>query len=766
MPRSIVLSVLLVAGVVVGCAAPAGPPALRSDPALGLPQAPTSELSGLPLTFVENLGQVGGSVDYYLQGVETSVGFARGGVTWVLGEESVETRFLGARPVDPLGARQAPGVVSYFTGDREDWRTGISTFERVAYRDLWPGIDLVYFGDSDEVKYEFRVSPGADPSDIRMAYRGADSVEVDAKGRMVVSAGAGGFTDQAPVSWQPGRTGRSPVATAFQVSGSSYGFDVGSYDRERTLVIDPAVLVYAGFIGGSGSESGNAVAVDAAGAAYVTGETDSGEASFPEVGGPILTHSGDADAFVAKVAPSGASLEYAGYIGGSGRDVGTGIAVDSAGAAYVAGYTASSATTFPETGGPYLAHGGGTFDAFVAKVVPGGASLAYAGYIGGGGTDFGRDIDVDGSGAAYITGATDSGEASFPDAVGPDTGYNGGGDAFVAKVAADGLSLGYAGYIGGTTSDAGEGIAVDAAGAAYVTGSTSSPEASFPEATGPDLIHNGSTDAFVAKVAAGGGSLVYAGYIGGAGNDLGSGLDVDGSGAAYVTGYTTSNATTFPETVGPDLDSNGSTDGFVAKVSASGSSLTYAGYLGGASSDIGYDVAVDASGAAYVAGETFSDATTFPETGGPDLDHNGGADAFVAKVAASGGSLAYAGYIGGSGFDNGDGIAVDGSGAAYVVGSAASDQSTFPEVGGPGLTHNGSGDAFIAKVIETAAPQPPPVISPAPTDDSACIAARKALAKAKAKLKKLKQADAPAAKIAKAKARVRAAKKKVRAVCS
>ena len=236
---------------------------------------------------------------------------------------------------------------------------------------------------------------------------------------------------------------------------------------------------------------------------------------------------------------SGTALIYAGYIGGSGTDYGNGIAVDGSGNAYVVGYTGSTEGSFPVTVGPDTTYNGGTYDAFVAKVNASGTALTYAGYIGGSGTDYGEGIALDGSGNAYVIGRTDSTEASFPVTVGPDTTYNGGSfDVFVAKVNASGAGLSYAGYIGGSASDLGSGIAVDSSGSAYVVGDTGSTEASFPVTVGPDLTYNGlSWDVFVAKVNSAGTALTYAGH--------------------------------------------GSYDAFVAKVNASGTGLTYCGYIGG-----------------------------------------------------------------------------------------------------------------------------------------------------------------------------------------
>jgi hypothetical protein len=445
--------------------------------------------------------------------------------------------------------------------------------------------------------------------------------------------------------------------------------------------------------------------------------------SFPVLVGPDLTKSGDWDAFVAKVNPAGTALVYAGYIGGSNADEGHSIAVDGSGNAYVTGQTRSMQDTFPVLVGPDLTindrYGYCCGDTFVAKVNAAGTALVYAGYIGGSESDFAYGIAVDGAGSAYVAGYTGSAEDSFPVTGGPDLTFNGGFyDAFVAKVNAPGTALVYAGYIGGGGSDTGYDTAVDGAGNAYVVGGTLSDETTFPVIGGPDLGFNGGNyDAYVAKVNSSGTALVYAGYIGGSGGDGGTGIAVDGSGNAYVAGYTGSAEDSFPVTGGPDLTYNGghSADAFVAKVSPAGTALVYAGYIGGSSEDWGNEIAVDDAGNAYVMGSTDSTQDSFPVAGGPDLTHNGGTDAFVARVDPSGAALAYAGYIGGGGYDVGYGIAVDGAGDAYVTGLTRSTQESFPRVGGPDLTYNGGeADAFVAKVSSGEEP-PTPTATPTAT---------------------------------------------------
>ena len=676
-----------------------------------------ASLDRLPLLFVENRGQTDPRVAFTVRGRDKSLFFTPEGVTIALqGEErrwAVRLEFLGADQVIPEGEDLAPTVISYFRGPREKWRTGLRTLSRIIYRGLWPGIDLACDATRDRVKYEFSVAPGADPGRIRLAYRGADSA-VDGEGRLAVNTPAGGFLDERPVSWQEEGGSRAEVETAYAIESSpiedagAFGFRLAPYDPGLPLLLDPVVVVQGGFLGGSAGDSCRDIAVDAAGNAYVTGLTESGEASFPESVGPDLTANGDRDVFVAKVLADGTALAYCGFLGGTGPEAGNGIAVDAAGNAYVTGITESSeGNLFPVVGGPDLTFNTCITDAFVAKVTADGTALAYCGYIGGNIADGGTAIAVDAGGSAYVTGWTNSTgpTPTFPVAVGPDLDYNGDGfenDAFVAKVLPGGTALAYCGYIGGDGLDQGISVAVDAAGSAYVTGSTDSTEATFPVAAGPDLAYNGGAeDAFVAKVSADGSALAYCGYLGGSGREQGRGVAVDLAGSAYVTGWTLSTQVTFPVAVGPDLTYNDDgtfEDAFVAKVSPDGTTLAYCGYIGGAGFDFGNSIAVDAAGSAYVTGDTTSDAGTFPLALGPDLTFNGVGDAFVTKVNTDGAGLDYCGYLGDSGGASGTAIAVDALGTAYVAGETGSSVPGFPGSVGPDLTSNGGADGYVAKI--------------------------------------------------------------------
>jgi len=663
----------------------------------------------LPLSFTENQGQADDRIAYYIQSPGRSVYFTKDGhavrLTQGKGEDAkahtIKVELVGADVERIESLERAPGIVSYFKGPKEHWKTAVPTHARIGYVRPWPGIDLAYDGHGGKLESIYTVAPHADPAQIKLRYSGQATLRIDERGNLVYTTSLGEITETAPVLYQEIEGSRIPVEGRFILLDEvTVAFGVGRYDPDHALVIDPT-LAYAGYIGGSGVDVGLGIAVDSAGNAYVTGYAESLEATFPVKVGPDLTHNGGgADVFVAKVNPAGTALVYAGYIGGNGNDQGWAIAVDSAGNAYVTGFTTSAEATFPVTVGPYLTHNG-YYDAFVAKVNAAGTALVYCGYIGGSGFDAGTGIAVDSAGNAYVTGYTDSTEASFPVTVGPDLTYNGGVyDAFVAKVNPAGTALVYAGYIGGSREDVGRGIAVDSVGNAYVTGYTSSDQTSFPVTVGPNLTHKGDFDAFVAKVNPAGTALVYAGYIGGSQEDVAYGIAVDSVGNAYVTGYTNSTEATFPVLGGPDLTFNGRFDAFVAKVNAAGTALVYAGYIGGNQDDLGTGIAVDSVGNAYVTGITFSTEATFPVLGGPDLTFNGGTwDAFVAKVNAAGTALVYAGYIGGSGNDQATGIAVDSAGNAYVTGYTSSDPASFPVTVGPDVTFKGGNyDAFVAKL--------------------------------------------------------------------
>jgi hypothetical protein len=655
----------------------------------------------LPLRFEANAGQTDPQVQFLVRGSGSTLFLtATEAVLAVHGPEGtspVRMQLVGANPMPHVRGEDAlPGTSNYFIGnDPQQWHTAVPSYAKVVYDAIYPGVDLVYYGTQGRVEHDFIVAPGTSPSVIALEVHGADQMAIDAQGDLVMTTGAGDVRLQKPVLYQEVEGQRRDVAGGYVLMAEQrVGFQMEAYDATWPLVIDP-VLVYATYLGGRDFDRGSGIAVDTAGYVYVTGDTRS--LNFPVAGSSLQpTFDGAWDAFVAKLNPAGSSLVYATYLGGSGGDTGWGIAVDTAGQAYVAGDTTSR--DLPIAGNPLQATLNGSSDAFVAKLNAAGSALLYATYLGGSASDGGAAIAVDASGNTYVTGRTTS--RDLPVAGNPLQPTFGGGftDVFVAKLNAAGSALVYATYLGGSgEDDPAISLAVDAAGQAYVTGETTSRD--FPVAGNPlQATLNGGSDAFVAKLNAVGSALLYATYLGGSEEDRGIDLAVDTAGNTYITGRTTSR--NFP-VAGSPLQATfggGFTDAFVAKLDTAGSTLVYATYLGGSGVDTGLGIAVDAAGQAYVTGDTYS--LDFPVAGSPLQETSRGLqDAFVAKLNAAGSALLYATYLGGSGYDVGYGIAVDAAGQAFVTGYTNSDD--FPVAGSPFQARNGgsgSFDAFVAKL--------------------------------------------------------------------
>jgi hypothetical protein len=658
----------------------------------------------LPLSFVPNRGQTDRSVRYYAEGKgfgfyftdrKAVLAFNKGGHGAAL-----QLRFLGASPAATLHAERARGGrVNYVTGhDPARWQTGLPTYGQLAYQRLWPGIDMRFRGTGTQLKYEFLLSPGANAERIRLAYAGADGLSLSRSGDLLVRTPVGTIRDAKPRAWQQIGGRRVPVESRYSLAPATagapaYGVELGAHDAGSPVVIDPG-LVYSTFLGGSSTDLGDAIAVDADDNAYVTGRTDS--AGFPTAPGAFDTTLGaSSDAFVTKLDSSGA-LSYSTFLGGSGLEEGYSIAVDSAGDAYVAGYTSSS--DFPTTAGALDTTHNGADDVFVTKLSPSGSSLVYSTLMGGSNSEYANDVAIDGSGAAYLTGYAIS--SNFPTTAGAfDTTFGGFYDAFAAKLNASGSSLAYSTYLGGSDSDSGNAIAVDSAGNAYVGGGTRS--AGFPTvAGGYDTTHNGIDDAFITKLNASGSSLSYSTFVGSTGTEGVSAIALDSTGSAYITGFTDS--TGFPTTPGAyDTSYNGDGDAFVAKLNGAGSGLNYSTFLGGPGTqttgyDAGLGIAVNPAGNAYVTGRT--DSVLFPTTTGAYDTVNGGVgDVFVAQFNAAGSSLAYSTFIGSTGTDVGQGIALGKADGVYVTGYTTS--SDYPTTeGAADTTANGTYDVFVTKL--------------------------------------------------------------------
>jgi Ca2+-binding RTX toxin-like protein len=452
----------------------------------------------LPLAFEPNAGRSGQGVDFVSHSGSGTVLLGRDEATLALGHgkhaEAISLQLAGAAPARPEALERLPGVVNDLRGDDpEAWRTEIATFERVRYPGVWPGTDLEYHGNQGHLEYDLRLAPGADPNQIAIRIAGADRLRLAPNGDLLITAGTETIRQRAPVAYQPGsqvggsHATRTPVRATFALSGDTVRFRLGDYDQHRPLVIDPLVLSYSTYLGGNAVDFSYGIAVDDSGAAYVTGHTDSSD--FDTVG-KIEGDSTGTDAFVSKLSPDGSALEYSTYLGGNADDRAHGIAVGSSGAAYIAGDTSSSDFN---TVGTIEGDSAG-LDAFVSKLSPAGDELAYSTYLGGDGIDSAWGIAVDDSGAAYVTGDTESSDFNTVDEIEGDSADL---DAFVSKLTPVGSALSYSTYLGGGGRESGYGIAVDSSGDAYVVGSTSSSDF---DTVGPIEGNSAELDAFVSKL--------------------------------------------------------------------------------------------------------------------------------------------------------------------------------------------------------------------------------------------------------------------------
>jgi len=712
---------------------PAAHDAGREDSAVAKPQA-VKAYGQLPLSFEANQGQTdqrvkflsrGSRYSLFLTGDEAVLALKKPGGNIARDRQPkpavpsaeppavVRMKLVGANAAAKVtGLAELPGKSNYFIGnDPTKWRTNVPNYAKVKYTSVYPGVDLVYYGNQRQLEYDFVVQPGADPRQIALDlgaglvqdHQGAP-LRIVGNGDLVVATDDGEVRFHKPVVYQPS-TGYEPRAKnqglgtwnkeiidgKFVLKGNLLTFEVASYDRTRPLVIDPT-LAYSTYLGGSSEDDAGRIAVDASGNAYVTGITFSSD--FPTTPGGVQTNThGSGDVYISKLNAAGSGLVYSTYLGGSGTEGGSGIAVDASGNVYVTGGTGSS--NFPTTPGAFQATARGHGDAFVSKLNAAGSGLVYSTYLGGSQIDSGFGIAVDALGNAYVTGFTPSHD--FPTTLGAfQTTFRGGspdGDAFVSELDPNGSTLVYSTYLGGSGDEIGEAVAVDASGNTYVTGGTQS--SNFPTTPGAfETICSGG-GAFVSKLNVGGSSLVYSTYICGLGFGEGGSIAVDTSGNAYVTGGAFSS--NFPTTPGAfQTTYGGNGDAAISKLNATGSGLIYSTFLGGSGSEAASCIAVDTSGNAYVAGLTQS--SDFPTTPGAFQTTLGGlTNAFVSKLNASGSVLLQSTYLGGSNDDRATCIAVDPSGNAYVTGRATS--TNFPTTSGAFQTAfgGGNGDAFVSK---------------------------------------------------------------------
>lgn len=697
----------------------------------------------LPLSFEANQGQAAGEVRFLAHGPGYGLFLTPDGAVlalragWNSEPESgqrVHPTVQNHRPVTVLGLRLvganpralASGLnalsskSNYFIGrDPKKWRTDVPNYAEVKYTGVYSGVDLVYYGNQGQLEYDFAVAPGANPRRLRFRIDGARSVHLNALGELELRTSEGQIVLRRPEAYQGKGVSKRPVAVHYVSRGKDeFGFDVGAYRRSERLTIDP-VLSYSTYLGGTGQDIAYGIAVDSSGDAYITGVT--GSSNFPVKSAAQPSNAGETDAFVAKLNSTGSGLVYSTYIGGTGADSASAIAIDSSGNAYIAGSTSS--VDFPVTPGVFQPTLGGDTNAFVAKLNPTGSALVYASYLGGNAIDLGQGIAVSASGDAYVTGSTES--PDFPTVNALQIGNDNcstvnmvetcSADAFVTEVNTTGTALVYSTYLGGSSTDSAQAIAIDAQGNAVIAGYTYSSD--FPTQNALQSASGGGIDAFVTEFNASGSNLVFSTYLGGTGEDQAFGLALDGLGNIYVTGATQS--ADFPTT--PSVFQTayaGSGDAFLSKLSPNGSALLYSTFIGGTGADQGNGVAVDSGGNAAVVGVTQS--SDFPTldpsqrvlgiSGAGNCGSSTGAsgvcsDAFVTKLAPSGTGV-YSTFLGGTEADFAQAVAMDTSGTPYVAGSTAS--SNFPVIVGAlqgAYAGTGSnGNAFVTKIDVTDAP--------------------------------------------------------------
>jgi hypothetical protein len=653
-------------------------------------------------------------------------------------------RLANANPAPTMaGVEPLPGRLDYFLGkDPANWRTNVPSYGRVKYRDVYPGVDLIFYGNQRRLEYDFIVAPGADPKAIALNVEGAQKLRMNSRGDLLASIRGGEVELERPVVYQEVAGKRREIGGSYKIAGNHrVTFAVAKYDRSEPLIVDP-VLIYSTYLGGEADDSASAIALNSLGDAAIAGTTLS--LQFPTTAGAFtqspLASNVNGVAFVTEMDSTGTHQLYSSYVGGTGGDSGFAVALDGSGNIYVTGETAS--TDFPTTANalkPGANAGNVNGTSFVFKINPtisGAGSLVYSSYLGGtqGITEFGNGIATDTTGAVYVVGLTASQPgtalANFPVTTGafqatPDP-SNTMGSAFLTKLdttQSGSASLIYSTYLGGNGADAAGpgfgdaafGVAEDSAGNSYLVGATASTN--FPTTTtafqtaAPAAVANGTV--FVSRfdtTKAGAASLLYSTYLGGDSQDFGDAIALGPSNVAYVTGTTES--LLFPVTSGA-FQTTGKAVGvtFVSLLDTGltgSASLKYSTFLGGSQTNSAFAIATNTLGIAYVAGGT--QGSDFPVTNGafqttPAPGAPG--DGFITKLNPAGqgpADLIYSTYFGGSGSggvaDEVNAIAVNQTtNNAYIAGDVVSSAATFPVAPNPGAfqpTLNGPSDGFVA----------------------------------------------------------------------
>jgi uncharacterized protein (TIGR03437 family) len=607
-------------------------------------------------------------------------------------------RLLGSNPTATLaGAGKLASTSNYLVGrNSKDWHTGLENYAQVRYRGVYPGTDLLFYGNSGELEYDFLLSPGADPAKLRLKFEGQRGLRVTADGDLAIRMASGEVIQKRPRVYQDRGNKRTEIASSYRLGrNGTVGIQLAEWDRRHELVIDP-VLSYATYWGGGGDELAPELAVDSAGNVYLFGDTAS--TNFPTTNGAlrIARAGGPFDNYITKFGPDGKVI-WSTLLGGAGDETAAGIAVDATGSVYLTGSTNS--TDFPISQGapqPTKAIGGQDgLDGFVTKLNAAGSAVVYSTYLGGRSDDTPADIAINGIGEAFVAGFTLS--TTFPTTAGAlktrDDAllYEG----FATKIDTAGTRFVYSTYIGGTTAELIAAIAVDSQGNAYLAGTSFSTDL-LVTAGAFQTVHQGISDTFIMKLNAQGNAAIYSTLVGGGtAPDTLLDLAIDSSGNAYITGIAESSD--FPLGTNPiQRTRQGATDAFLFKLNPSGSAVVYGTYLGGNGGERGESVAVDSLGNAFVLLSTGS-VTGLTPVQGFQTANAGGIDLYVLKISTDGASVSQSSFLGGSGNESGRSIAVDNRDRAYVGGSTQS--TNFPGTAGSAQPAAAGGrDSFWARL--------------------------------------------------------------------
>lgn len=646
-----------------------------------------SALARLPLRFEENRGQFDPAVRYAARAGGYTVQLSAAGASLAMpGAGRVAIGLVNSNPsakieaLDRMAAR-----TDYFVGNRDRWHTGIANYSRVRYGGVYPGIDVVYYGNQGSLEYDFVLQPGADPRSIRMKFRGGVKAVITAEGDLALEFDGRRILQKKPVIYQPpgnlSGTSRREVAGRYTLLGrNQVGLRLADYDRTRTLVIDP-ILVFCTYMGSSGADQIKAIKLDSKGRLYITGSTTTSE--MQAINGAYSNNNlGLTDIFIAILDTTAADhsfpLTYFSYMGGSGLDIPTAMDVDSSGVIYLTGTTTS--TDFAMVGNSVQTTGAGSEQqAFVAVIDPsqyGGVSLIYSTYLGGTtGTNTGRGIAVGPDGHIYVIGTTAS--TDFPVTT---SAYAqvlfGPRDAFLCQLDRGSTSLVYSTYLGGELDDDGRSIAVGSNGLVYFGATTNGTQ--FPmegpgyRQTLANPPNTGTIVGVMDMTKFGEPSLVYSTYFGGSAVSEVRKIALDSQNRVMLTGYTL--ATDFPTTADAvQSQAGGNGDAFVALVNPNDPPhfLVYSTYLGGSQGEVAYDVTGDTAGNIYVTGYTVS--PDFPVNNAPQGNWGGGTDLFITQLqpgTAGHSGLLFSTYFGAAGVYVGNGIAVGPDGSVYTAGYA------------------------------------------------------------------------------------------------